>query len=55
MDFHFIDFDRISKALRSSAEALGNELGQGVEQNAALQDAEDNFRQALSFGLSLPK
>ncbi|WP_423407195.1 hypothetical protein AABM38_15255 [Heyndrickxia sp. MSNUG] len=52
MNYSFIDFHRISKALSSSSEALRNE---DEAQIADLQEAENNFRQALSFGLSNPK
>lgn len=52
MNYSFIDFHRISKALSSSSEALRNEH---EAQSADLQEAENNFRQALSFGLSNPK
>jgi hypothetical protein len=52
MNYSFIDFHRISKALSSSSEALRNEYQQEDAQFADLQEAENNFRQALSFGLS---
>jgi hypothetical protein len=55
MNFHFIDYNRISKALTSSAEALRDELGLGQAPLADLQDAKENLRQALSFGLSVYK
>lgn len=55
MNYSYIDFQRISKALSSSSEALRNELQQDEMQLAELREAEDNFRQALSFGLSNPK
>jgi hypothetical protein len=54
MNYSFIDFHRISKALSTSSEALRNELPDEV-QLADLQEAENNLRQALSFGLSTPK
>ncbi|WP_170169145.1 hypothetical protein [Mesobacillus subterraneus] len=55
MNYSYIDFHRISKALTSSTEALRSELQADVDQLAELQEAESNFRQALSFGLSNPK
>lgn len=55
MNYSFIDFQRISKALSSSTEALRNEFQADEVQLAELQEAENTFRQALSFGLSKPK
>ncbi|MGA9227443.1 MAG: hypothetical protein WB217_13950 [Mesobacillus sp.] len=55
MNYSFIDFHRISKALSSCSEALKNEFQQNEAQFADLQEAENNFRQALSFGLSNPR
>ncbi|WP_176167376.1 hypothetical protein [Mesobacillus jeotgali] len=55
MNYSFIDFQRISKALTSSTEALRNEFQSDDVQMAEMQEAENNFRQALSFGLSNPK
>lgn len=55
MNYSYIDFQRISKALSSSSEALRNEFQADEVQLAELQEAENNFRQALSFGLSTPK
>jgi hypothetical protein len=55
MNYSFIDFQRISKALSSSTEALRNEFEADAVQLAEMQEAENNFRQALSFGLSNPK
>jgi hypothetical protein len=55
MNYSFIDFQRISKALSSSTEALRNEFQADEVQLAELQEAENTFRQALSFGLSNPK
>jgi hypothetical protein len=55
MRYSFIDFQRISKALSSSSEALRNEFEAEELQIAELQEAENEFRQALSFGLSNPK
>ncbi|WLR56596.1 hypothetical protein LC048_06770 [Mesobacillus subterraneus] len=55
MNYSFIDFQRISKALSSSTEALRNELHADEFQLADLKEAENNFRQALSFGLSNAK
>jgi hypothetical protein len=55
MNYSFIDFQRISKALTTSTEALRNEFQVDELQLAELQEAENNFRQALSFGLSNAK
>ncbi|NKE04829.1 MULTISPECIES: hypothetical protein [Mesobacillus] len=55
MNYSFIDFQRISKALTTSSEALRNEMQTDEMQSAELQEAENNLRQALSFGLSTPK
>jgi hypothetical protein len=55
MNYSFIDFQRISKALSTSTEALRNEFQTDELQLAELQEAENNFRQALSFGLSNAK
>lgn len=55
MNYSFIDFHRISRALTSSTEALRNEMQADEMQLSDLQEAENNFRQALSFGLSNPK
>lgn len=55
MNYSFIDFQRISKALSSSSEALRNAYEDETIRPAELQEAENNFRQALSFGLSNPK
>ncbi|WNF21463.1 hypothetical protein [Mesobacillus jeotgali] len=55
MNYSFIDFQRISKALTTSTEALRNEIQTDEMQLAELQEAENNLRQALSFGLSTPK
>jgi hypothetical protein len=55
MNYSFIDFQRISKALSSSTEALRNEFQADEVLLAELQEAENTFRQALSFGLSNPK
>ncbi|MBT2686518.1 MULTISPECIES: hypothetical protein [Bacillaceae] len=55
MNYSFIDFQRISKALSTSTEALRNEFQADELQLAELQEAENNFRQALSFGLSNAK
>ncbi|MBT2641997.1 MULTISPECIES: hypothetical protein [unclassified Bacillus (in: firmicutes)] len=52
MNYTFIDFQRILKALSTSTEALRNEFQADELQLAELQEAENNFRQALSFGLS---
>jgi hypothetical protein len=52
MNYSFIDFQRISKALSTSTEAMRNEFQADELQLAELQEAEYNFRQALSFGLS---
>lgn len=55
MNYSFIDFQRISRALSSSTEALRNEMQTDELPLTELQEAENNFRQALSFGLSNPK
>ncbi|CAM4056635.1 hypothetical protein [Mesobacillus thioparans] len=55
MNYSFVDFQRISKALSSSTEALRNEFPSDDVQLAELQEAENNFRRALSFGLSTSK
>ncbi|MDQ0412056.1 MULTISPECIES: hypothetical protein [Mesobacillus] len=55
MNYSFIDFQRISKALSSSTEALRNEFQSDDIQLAELQKAESNLRQALSFCLSNSK
>ena len=52
MYYSFIDFHRISKALSTSTEALRNEFQPDEVQLSDLQEAENNLRQALSFGLS---
>ena len=53
MNYSFIDYQRISKALTTSTEALRNEFQ--TDEIQLLQEAENNLRQALSFGLSNPR
>lgn len=52
MNYSFIDFQKISKALTSCSEALRSEIQADEVQLAELRKAESDFRQALSFGLS---
>ncbi|WP_180953468.1 hypothetical protein [Bacillus sp. T33-2] len=47
-----VDFNRISKALAQSKEALKQELQPGEPALHRLRAAEKDFRQALSFKLS---
>lgn len=55
MNYSFIDYQRISKAITTSTEALRNEFQTDEIQLSQLQEAENNLRQALSFGLSNPR